>query len=613
MLSLAILGATAQSALAAFRVVSPSGSDASNDCLPQSGPCATIQHAIDEAKNGDQVTVQAGTYAENVTIGKPLTLSGPGGTTSGGPQAVVDGGSGTTIRPESDGITIQGMTVTAGATGTAIRTSGANVSELWVHEDIISGGSSGVRLEAGGEGISIGYNLFEGVGAGIQLNGTVYSNLSIRWNQFVAPIDEYTLLAANGTTIEGLTLEGNEMSAPTRIAAHIAKQEGKENDLTMNSFDSPTGPQLAIDGDNVRVMGNSFEGNGTAGCLQILGNQGGLVPSTDILVSLDNEFINCNPYGIELGPEVDGIKIYGNEFPGSYDGIVTNNAFPWDVTGHVQIQTNRFVGTTHLGVDNTASGTLDAERNWWGCNAGPRAAGCDGASGGVDAKNNVRLAALIGPRKKETGIVELPTDSSITLNPGEQAEVAALLTASGLGVALGVPSKKAPLGFSSSLGTMSPTTSQLQNGWTRSIFTAGTTPGSGWITVSMDNQHTLVPVTIRGSTTPTGTPRAPTIKVTGKGNRLAGRRATVGLVYCKDSCRVTPGPVRIVIGRHRYHGTAMPHGRLAAGSVTPIRILFSRAALRALKKLGSARIRVTVTAVDAAGQTRRAISARISS
>jgi len=619
-LSLAIIGTAVQPAAAAFRDVSPTGSDAGNDCSPQGEPCATIQHAINEAENYDWVDVRAGIYTENVTINKPLTLIGPnGGARPEEPQAVVYGGSGTAIRPESHGITIRGMTVTAGATGTAIRTSGADVDDLQVYEDIISGGSSGVRLEAGGEKGFIGYNLIEGVGDGIRLSGVKYSALTIQANRLVASIGENAVLADSGTTIEGFELQDNKVSAPVRIAGRIRKRQGEENDLGWNSFDSPSGPQLAIDGEDVRVMHNSFEGNGTAGCLQILGDQGGLVPSADILVSLDNEFINCDPYGIELGPEVDDVRIYSNEFPGSYDGIATSDASPWDVTGHVQIQTNRFVGTTHLGVDNTASGTLDAEQNWWGCNAGPGAAGCDEVSGGVDTEDNLRLAALIGPRKEETGIEELPIGSSITLNPGEQAEVAALLIANGLSVNTGVPSEKAQIGFSSSLGTLSPATGHLQNGWTTAIFTAGATPGNGWITVSMDNQRTLVPVTIRGGTTstppttPTETPRAPTLWATGKRNQLAGRRATVGFVSCADSCRVAPGRAQIVIGRHHYRGTVTPHGTLAAGSTTPIRVALSHPALRALKQLGSARIRVTVTVMDAAGRTAtRAISAKIS-
>lgn len=576
--SLAILATAAQPASAAFRDVAPTGTDAGNDCLTQSNPCATIQHAIDEAEGWDWVDVRAGTYTETVRIDKPLTLIGR--TTvqdPGEPQTILDGGSGTAIRPESHDITIRNMTLTSDSAGTPVGTAGADVDKLRVQEDIISGGSSGVDLQAGGEEISVGYNLIEGVGDGIQLSGTSYSNLTIQWNRFAQPIGEYTVLAGSGTTIEGLQLEGNKMPAPTRIAAQITKRPGEESDLTENRFYSTGEPQLAIDGHDVRVMKNSFEGNGSAGCLQILGTQGGLAPSADVLVSRENEFIACNPYGIELGPGVDGVAIYGNEFPGSYDGVATSNASSWDVTGHVHINTNRFVGTTHLGIDNNAPGTLDAEQNWWGCNAGPGARGCDGASGGVDAVDPVTLSALIGPRKKETGVVELPTGHSITLNPGEQAEVAALLDAGGSGSPiLGVPTQKDPIHFSSPLGTLNPAITSLQNGWTRAIFTAGAAAGQGWIAVSMDNQRTLVPVTIRGGATP-----APPIETKRVSSPAHPHR-------CKRGRRLKriKGRLRCVKIHHRKH---RDHHRRAFHRLQPGRRSPSRRG-RAASGSGSRRI-----------------------
>lgn len=144
--SLSILGATAGEASADFFHVSPTGTDAGNDCRfhpPEITPCATIQHAVDEAEYGDFVDIDAGLYTEEVVVDNPgVTLIGPGGPSRlGEPQAVVDGGSGTAIRPEAGAITIRGLKITAGPTGTPIRTSGADVDDLWVHEDIISGGS----------------------------------------------------------------------------------------------------------------------------------------------------------------------------------------------------------------------------------------------------------------------------------------------------------------------------------------------------------------------------------------------------------------------------------------------------------------------------------------
>jgi hypothetical protein len=626
--SLSILGVAAEAASADFVRVSPTGVDAGNDCHfhpPEWTPCATIQHAVDEAEGFDWVDIDAGLYEEEVVVDKPgLTLIGPGGPTRlGEPQAVIDGGSGSAIRPEANAITIRNLKVTAGATGTPIRTSGADVDDLWVHENIVSGGSSGVRLEADGEGDSIGYNVIEGTGAGVRLGAASLSALTIKWNRFTSSIDEYAVLADSSATIEGLTLEGNEMPVPARITGLVKEQWSEENDITGNTFESTQGPQLAINGLEARVMRNRFEGHGSAGCLQILGNQGGLTPSSDILVSLENEFVECDPYGIELGPEVDDISIYGNVFPGTSHGVVASGASPWDVTGRVRIEGNRIVGTTHRGVDNRASGTLNARQNWWGCNAGPGKAGCDAASAGVDSSDNVRLEARIGPRTDEyDGIIELPTGYSIALDPGEGAEVAAILTSNGSGINLGIPTEGVPVSFSSSMGTLFSATSNFQNGWTMNLFTAGPTPGLGSIVVSMDNQQTLVPVTIRGATTSTAptttpsampikTPRALTLVVPRKRDRLAGRWATVGLVSCADSCRIAPGRAQIIIGHHSYRGTVAPRGTLAAGSTTPIRVALSRSALRALRRLGSARIRVTVTVRGASQTTTRLISVRV--
>jgi hypothetical protein len=628
--SLSILGAAPEAASADFVRVSPTGVDAGNDCHfhpPEWTPCATIQHAVDEAEGFDWVDIDAGLYEEEVVVDKPgLTLIGPGGPSRlGEPQAVIDGGSGTAVSLEAKGISLRQLSIVAGATGTPVRAAGVDIDGLRVQEDIISGGSSGVLLEADGADVSVGLNLIDGAGDGIRLGASSLSELSIRANHFTASIDGYAVLADGSATIEGLSLDGNDMAVPTRITGLVEEGFGEENDITENQFESTSGPQLAINGLEARIMRNSFDGHGSAGCLQILGNQGGLTPSSHILVSLENEFVDCDPYGIELGPAVDGVSILGNLFPGTYDGVVASGASPWNVTGRAGIEGNRIVGTTHLGVVNQASGTLKARENWWGCNAGPGGSDCDTVSAGVDTSDNVRLEALIGPRTEDDGIIELPTGNSIALNPGEEAEVAAVLTSDGSGPNLGIPTQGVPVSFSSSVGTLFSDTSSLQNGYTFDYFTAGSTPGQGSIVVSMDNQQTLVPVTIRGATTSTAptttstpptmpikTPRAPTLVVTGKHNRLAGRRATVGLVSCADSCQVAPGRAQIVIGHHPYRGTVTPRGTLAAGSTTPIRVALSRPALRALRKLGRARIRVTVTVSDAAGQTAtRAISIRV--
>ncbi|MDX6658266.1 MAG: hypothetical protein QOH62_3059 [Solirubrobacteraceae bacterium] len=55
------------------RVVSKSGSDSGN-CV--GAPCSTIGYAVAQARDGDTISVTAGTYAESVRIEKQLTLVG---------------------------------------------------------------------------------------------------------------------------------------------------------------------------------------------------------------------------------------------------------------------------------------------------------------------------------------------------------------------------------------------------------------------------------------------------------------------------------------------------------------------------------------------------------
>jgi hypothetical protein len=67
--------------------------------------------------------------------------------------------------------------------------------------------------------------------------------------------------------------------------------------------------------------------------------------------------------------------------------VIAGNVIQQETVG-VVAKTNAFVGT-HLnnfinvatGVDNLASGLVDAELNWWGCSGGPTAPGCAGISG----------------------------------------------------------------------------------------------------------------------------------------------------------------------------------------------------------------------------------------
>ena len=105
------------------RFVDDSGSDVANDCVNASAPCQTIQRAIDLACSGDTVNVGAGTYRENVTVTKVLTVAGAGQGLAIVQPAVSDpncgGAGGASLCPgasnimlvRADNVTIHGLTL----------------------------------------------------------------------------------------------------------------------------------------------------------------------------------------------------------------------------------------------------------------------------------------------------------------------------------------------------------------------------------------------------------------------------------------------------------------------------------------------------------------------
>lgn len=101
----------------------------------------SIQDAINAASPGDTIVVNAGTYVENLTIGKELTLQsadGPEDTTIESTSSA-----GTTVAISSaSGVTIDGFTVTSGTYGVTVTT----CNSVTLTNLTILGGSNGIRL-----------------------------------------------------------------------------------------------------------------------------------------------------------------------------------------------------------------------------------------------------------------------------------------------------------------------------------------------------------------------------------------------------------------------------------------------------------------------------------
>jgi len=132
------------------RHVATTGEDTGNNCLQPGRPCRTIQYAVDQALERDEVKVAAGTYTDVLSAGQVVSVSD--GITLTGGHAVSDweydpdiytttldaqgGGWGVVITgPVTGTVTVAGFHVVGGDDGVAVYTATAAISRCRVYSN----------------------------------------------------------------------------------------------------------------------------------------------------------------------------------------------------------------------------------------------------------------------------------------------------------------------------------------------------------------------------------------------------------------------------------------------------------------------------------------------
>ena len=149
--------------------VAPSGNNANAGNL--ANPFLTIAHAVTTASNGDNIYVEPGTYNENVTVNKSLTLLSTGGravtviTGSTGLGAILIQANNVTIGGPGQGFTINGYdSANPGLEYAAVYVQGVRSNVTIRGNEVVANGEAGLLTEFGQSvsNLVVNANIFSG-------------------------------------------------------------------------------------------------------------------------------------------------------------------------------------------------------------------------------------------------------------------------------------------------------------------------------------------------------------------------------------------------------------------------------------------------------------------
>jgi hypothetical protein len=381
---------------------------------------------------------------------------------------------------------------------------------------------------------------------------------------------------------DGLTVSGNSL-ADNDIGIWSTTAAGATTTISGNTAtDNLYADILAGEGSN--VIATNTIGGGSDSAASLDGILVANYDTTDTIPAVATITANTID-GTDAGIEVAHGKTPGGPEP---TATITNNA----IAGNTQ------------GIENITTSAVNAADNWYGCNGGPGATGCDTITG--TGASDVTSAPYL-----KLALSALPS----SIAPGASSTVVASIRQDSAGNSFpsGTFPSAIPLTFATTAGNLA-TSETLEDGEALTTLT-GTPLGTATVTGKLDSQSATATVTTANAVSTTSSVAPTTVTVTvpaavpplisflssGALSLLASNPGSMLSVTCVDGCSGSVAASITLRERHGKHQTlrlATSPLTIAANGSSLYAVALTSAQRKALKKALAAALTLSVTATD---------------
>ena len=312
----------------------------------------SIQRGIVAASTSDTVNVQAGTYAENVTINKMVTLIGAGSATDGS-STIIDPSSGNGLTFQASGIShsspllVSNIGVDFGTIGSSYGLDfDSTLSHLSLVDVSVAHASSGLEIHNSGivtdlnlSGVSltdnnVGFRVSStGQVNGLAIDSSHFDNNDIGFYTTANPSstsnqNSFTNIQISSSTFnydatKGLYVEELDHATLSGITVNSSGTDASSPDGININLKYGTYSSISISGATLTGDGT---GTSTGAAIAIAGRNDAPSYSSNPAslsgVTLTNVTINGSPIDLSIGNNVTGITMSGVHLQGSGAGLI---------------------------------------------------------------------------------------------------------------------------------------------------------------------------------------------------------------------------------------------------------------------------------------------------